>query len=350
MRTKYLVIFSLVFICIAFRYADDMLFVVPAHFPEPQYSFAENPLTSEKVLLGRALFYDPILSKDNSISCASCHSQFSAFTHVDHALSHGIDDQVGFRNSPALMNLAWQSTFMRDGAIHHLDFQALNPITNPVEMGEDFENVVSKLQASNIYPNLFQEAFGDSTITGEHLLKAISQFELTLVSSNSKYDSVLQNQTVFTDQESNGYILFKKNCSSCHTEPLFTNDQFLNNGLSVDTTLNDFGRYRVTRNSVDSLKFKVPTLRNIQYSHPYMHDGRFRKLSQVLNHYTDGIQESSTLADELHIPIELTSNEKVDLVAFLFTLTDRSFLYNPDYFYPREVFASGTKKINTLNR
>lgn len=342
MKTKYLVTCLIFFFCLAFRYAGDRLFSVPNHFPEPSYNFADNPLSPEKVLLGRALFYDPILSKDNTISCATCHSQFSAFTHVDHALSHGINDQVGLRNSTTLINLAWQSTFMRDGAIHHLDFQALEPITNPVEMGEDFENVVSKLQASTIYPDLFLKAFGESTITGEHVLKAISQFELTLVSHNSKYDSVIQNQAVFTEQELKGYSLFKKECSSCHTEPLFTNDQFLNNGLSVDTTLNDFGRYRVTRNPSDSLLFKVPTLRNVQYSHPYMHDGRFKKLSQVLDHYTDGIIESKTLATELHIPIELTPNEKVDIVAFLFTLTDKSFLYNPDYFYPREVFSKQT--------
>ena len=154
----------------------------------------------------------------------------------------------------------------------------------------------------------------------------------------------MQNQAVFTNKESNGYMLFKKNCSSCHTEPLFTNDQFANNGLEVDTTLNDFGRYRVTKKSEDSLKFKVPTLRNIQYSYPYMHDGRFRKLSQVLNHYTDGIQENNTLAEELHIPLELASNEKVDIVAFLFTLTDKTFLYNTDYRYPKEVFIKKSNK------
>ena len=330
------------FLCIAliaFRFVDDARFDVPENFPKPVYDFSKNPLSVSKIQLGRVLFYDPLLSRNNMISCASCHSQFSAFTHVDHALSHGIEDRIGFRNSPALMNLAWQKLFMRDGAVNHLDVQSLAPITNPTEMDENINHVVMKLQASKLYPILFYKAFGDSIITGEHTLKAISQFMLTLVSANSKYDSVMRKQSLFNQQESNGYQLYKKNCSSCHSEPLFTNDDFRNNGLPIDTTLNDFGRYRVTKNPTDSLKFKVPTLRNIEFSYPYMHDGRFKKISQVLNHYTDGIEKSTTIATELQQPIVLTSNEKVDLIAFLLTLTDKSFLFNPDYFYPKEIFS-----------
>ncbi|MEI7801080.1 MAG: cytochrome c peroxidase [Bacteroidota bacterium] len=343
MKNKFLLVFLLCFAVVAFRSAEDALFVVPSNFPKPVYDFAKNPLSENKIQLGRALFYDPILSRNNMISCASCHSQFSAFAHVDHALSHGIEDKIGFRNSPSLMNLAWQKLFMRDGAINHLDVQALAPMSNPVEMDENITHVVSKLQASNLYPKLFYKAFGDSIITGEHALKAISQFMLTLISANSKYDSVMRKQTEFTTQENNGYSLFKKNCSSCHAEPLFTNDDFRNNGLSVDTTLNDFGRYRVTKNPSDSLKFKVPTLRNIEFSYPYMHDGRFKRLTQVLNHYTDGIEKSKTLSSELQQPIVLSANEKVDIVAFLLTLTDKSFLFNPNYFYPKEIFSAGAK-------
>jgi cytochrome c peroxidase len=328
---------------LAFRSVDEMQFEVPSNFPKPVYDFSKNPLSENKIQLGRALFYDPILSRNNMISCASCHSQFSAFTHVDHALSHGIEDKIGFRNSPALMNLAWQTLFMRDGAINHLDVQALAPMSNPVEMDENITHVVFKLQASKLYPKLFYKAFGDSVITGEHTLKAISQFMLTLVSSNSKYDSVMRKQSVFTSQENNGYVLFKKSCASCHTEPLFTNDDFRNNGLPVDTTLNDFGRYRVTKKSSDSLKFRVPTLRNIEFSYPYMHDGRFKKLSQVMNHYTNGIEKNKTLAPELQQSIVLTSNEKVDIIAFLLTLTDKSFLFNPQYFYPKEIFSETAK-------
>jgi cytochrome c peroxidase len=343
LKAKLVILPLLCFAIAAFRSVEVDLFKVPKNFPKPFYDFSKNPLSEDKIQLGRALFYDPILSRNNMISCASCHSQFSAFTHVDHALSHGIEDKIGFRNSPALMNLAWQASFMKDGSINHLDMQALAPISNPDEMDENITHVVFKLQASKLYPKLFYKAFGDSVITGEHTLKAISQFLLLLVSSNSKYDSVMRKQSVFTSQENNGYILFKKNCSSCHTEPLFTNDDFRNNGMPVDTTLNDYGRYRVTRNPSDSLKFKVPTLRNIEFSYPYMHDGRFKKLSQVMNHYTNGVEKNKSLAPELQQPIVLSSNEKVDIIAFLLTLTDHSFLFNPDYFYPKELFSETAK-------
>jgi cytochrome c peroxidase len=159
---------------------------------------------------------------------------------------------------------------------------------------------------------------------------------LTLVSSNSKYDSVTRKQTQFTAQEKNGYTLFQKNCASCHAEPLFTNLQFENNGLAVDTTLNDYGRMKITKNSNDSLKFKVPTLRNIEFSYPYMHDGRFKRLSDVLKYYTTGIQHSKTLAKQLEQPILLSSNQRVDLTAFLLTLTDRAFLFNPKHSFPKK--------------
>lgn len=343
MKQKLFIFSLLCFTVVAFRVADDALFEVPINFPKPVYDFSKNPLSENKIQLGRALFYDPILSRNNTISCSSCHSQFSAFTHVDHALSHGIEDKIGFRNSPALMNLAWQKLFMRDGAINHLDVQALAPISNPVEMDESITHVVSKLQTSKLYPKFFYNAFGDSIVTGEHTLKAISQFMLTLISANSKYDSVMRNQSMFTAKENNGYILFKKNCSSCHTEPLFTNDDFRNNGLPIDTSLNDFGRYLVTKNPSDFLKFKVPTLRNIEFSYPYMHDGRFKKLSQVMNHYTHGIEKNDTLSLELENPIVLTSNEKVDIIAFMLTLTDKSFLFNPNFFYPKDIFSQAAK-------
>jgi cytochrome c peroxidase len=328
-------LFLILVVC-AFQIAKEPLFQTPANWPKPTYDFNKNPLTADKVELGRHLFYDPILSKNNQISCASCHSPFTAFTHVDHDLSHGIDDRIGTRNSPALMNLAWHSSFMWDGAINHLDMQALAPISHPDEMGETIESVVKKLQHTTAYPAMFKKAFGDSAITGEHTLKAISQFMLTLVSSNSKYDSVMRKQTQFTMQEKNGYALFQKNCSSCHAEPLFTNLQFENNGLAVDTTLNDYGRMRITKNKQDSLKFKVPTLRNIEFSFPYMHDGRFKTLSAVLKHYTNGVKQSQSLSVHLQKPIVLSSNDKVDLTAFLLTLTDKSFLFNSKYAYPKK--------------
>lgn len=331
--------YTLVFLSVVAFQPNNELFVVPQQFPEPVYDFSNNPLSRSKVQLGRALFYDPILSRNNTISCSSCHSQYSAFTHADHALSHGIDDNVGFRNAPALMNLAWQSSFMRDGAINHLDMQSLAPISDSTEMDETILNVVTKLNSSVLYQRLFLKAYNDSIATGERVLKAISQFMLTIISSNSKYDSVIQGRAQFTPQESNGYSLFKSSCASCHTEPMFTNDGFRNNGLRIDTSLNDFGRYRVTKNPSDLHSFKVPTLRNIEYSYPYMHDGRFKTLSQVLNHYLHGIVRDKTLSTELRRQIVLTSNEKVDIIAFLLTLSDRSFIFNPRYSYPKEIFT-----------
>lgn len=322
-----------------FKAAKEFSFAIPKNWPKPHYDFAKNPLTAEKVELGKALFYDPILSRDNTISCASCHSQFTAFTHVDHDLSHGIENKIGTRNSPALMNLAWHKDLMWDGAVNHLDMQALAPISNPVEMDEKIENVVLKLQRSKIYPKLFFQAYKDSAITGTKTLKAISQFMLTLVSCNSKYDSVMNKQAQFTGQELNGYKIFQKNCASCHTEPLFTNLKFESNGLSVDTTLKDIGRMKITQNPADSLKFKIPTLRNIEFSYPYMHDGRFKRLSEVLNHYTKGIHKSKTLSNQLVNPITLSSNDKVDLTTFLLTLTDRKFLFNKDHMYPKNIFS-----------
>lgn len=333
----------IVLLVIAFK-GEERLFFIPKNWPKPVYNFANNPISKEKVLLGRVLFYDPILSKDNTISCASCHSQYSAFTHIDHALSHGINDSIGTRNSPALMNLAWQKTFMWDGAINNLDMQALAPISHPAEMANNINNLINKLNSLKLYRKLFFNAYGDSIVTGEKTLKSISQFLVTIISANAKYDRVMRKQEKFTAQEENGYTLFKKNCSTCHKEPLFTTNEFANNGLVVDTFLNDYGKIRVTKNKNDSLKFKIPTLRNIEFTFPYMHDGRFKKLSEVLNHYTNGIHKTNILAQELQVPILLTSNQKVDLTAFLLTLTDKEFIFNKKFSYPKDVLLEAVRK------
>lgn len=341
-RIFILVLFGL--ILSAFVSVDKSLFEAPHNWPKPAYDFSKNPLSKEKILLGRVLFYDPILSINNTTSCASCHSPYAAFTHVDHALSHGIYDSIGTRNSPALMNLAWHSNYMWDGSINHLDMQALAPISHPSEMGENISHVVQKLGFSNLYPALFYNAFGDSVITGARTLKAISQFMLILISSNAKYDSVMRNEATFNNQEKKGYLLFKRNCASCHSEPLFTSLKFENNGLAVDATLMDFGRIRVTKTAKDSLLFKVPTLRNIEFSFPYMHDGRFKTIKEVLNHYTSHVIRTKTLSKQLLQPIVLNSNEKVELTSFLLTLTDKSFLFNKDYSYPKFIFFPKAKE------
>jgi cytochrome c peroxidase len=233
-----------------------------------------------------------------------------------------------------MMNLAWSKTFMWDGGVNHLDVQALNPITSSVEMNETLKNVILKLQKSDKYKSLFLAAFGDENITGQRVLKALSQFELMLVSSNSKYDKVMRKDALFTDQEQRGYQLFKTNCASCHSEPLFTNGKYENNGIPLDTTLNDIGRQRITEKSEDYLKFKVPTLRNIQFTNPYMHDGRFLKLTEVIKHY-NSIKKNTNLPKQLQKLMNLSDNERVDLVAFLLTLTDNEFLFNKRFSYPR---------------
>lgn len=317
---------------------DEVQITVPKNWPKPTYDFRKNPLEKSKIALGRQLFYDPILSRDNQISCASCHLQQTGFTHVDHALSHGIEDRIGTRNSPVLVNLAWNKLFMWDGAVNHLDVQALAPIENHLEMDEKIANVVHKLQQSKKFKRLFFDAYGDSLATGERTLKAISQFMLTLVSADSKYDQVMRKEkgVEFSADEKKGYSLFKMHCAACHTEPLFTNGKFENNGLIPDSTLNDKGRMTVTGRSSDSLLFKVPTLRNIERSYPYMHDGRYRNLQMVLFHYTGSIHASPTLSRHLQKPLPLDEQDKRCLIAFLKTLTDHTFLSNPDFGYPKQ--------------
>jgi cytochrome c peroxidase len=327
---------AVILLCAAFMQVNEVLLPVPKNWPKAAYPFEKNALSKAGVNLGRRLFYDPILSANSSISCASCHSPYNAFTHVDHALSHGIHDSIGTRNSPALMNLAWHKTFMWDGSINNLDQQALAPITHPLEMGEKMPHVLQKLQSQTSYRQQFYAAYRDSNISADNTFKALSQFLLTLISYHSKYDSVSQKLSRFSPQEENGYRLFRKHCNHCHTEPLFTNDEFANNGLRPDETLKDEGRKKITGKESDAYCFKVPSLRNIAYSPPYMHDGRFKTLATVLKHYSEGIQPSKTLHPSLKNGIKLRNNEQVDLVAFLLCLSDKAFILNANLHFPRQ--------------
>lgn len=317
-------------------YSTPIYLDVPKNWPKPLYDFSKNPLTEEGFQLGRSLFYDPILSRDNTISCASCHLQQTGFTHVDHDLSHGIDGKIGTRNSMTLMNLAWSKNFMWDGGVNNLEVQAIHPITSEFEMDETLKNVVLKLQNSPKYQNLFKEAFGIKKITGQLTLKAITQFVVLLKSSNSKYDKVLRKEEQFTEMEQKGYDIFKQHCASCHKEPLFTNNKFENNGLELDATLLDLGRMRITQNENDKQKFKVPTLRNVQFTFPYMHDGRFNTLNEVVKHYNSSIVQSPNLSKKLQKSMYLSDDNRTELVAFLKTLTDREFLFNSRYSYPKD--------------
>tara|TARA_R110000868_G_scaffold17501_2_gene76688 strand:+ start:203 stop:1231 length:1029 start_codon:yes stop_codon:yes gene_type:complete len=336
MKKNVIAFVAIIFILLSFRQVSKELLQFPDFFPTPIYDFKNNPLDSNKIELGRLLFYDAILSKDNSISCSTCHSPFSAFAHNDHNLSHGINDEIGIRNAPVLFNLAWQPTFMWDGAINHLDMQALAPISSATEMGDDISNVVEKLQKDYFYRSKFYSAYGDSVVTGEKVLKALSQFQLTLVSANSKYDKVKRGEEEFTDQEVKGYKLFQNNCNSCHEEPLFSTYRFGQNFIGIDSNLNDYGKGAVSKSKKDSLLFKIPSLRNLEYSYPYMHDGRYFELNTILNHYTSKETKSKFKKEGLR-KVSLSKDDKVDLIAFLLTLDDKEFVFNEKHRFPREL-------------
>lgn len=304
-------------------------FQQPDYFPQTAYNFAANPLTEDGFELGRKLFYDPILSSNNTISCASCHIQTSAFTHHGHDVSHGIFNRLGTRNSPPIMNLAWSTSFMWDGGVADLDLQPIVPITNPVEMDNTMENVLTSLNASSEYRSLFKKAFDSDSITTANFLKALSQFMVMCISSNARYDSMRRKQVVFTDQENAGYTIFKQHCNTCHKEPLFTDFSFRNNGFT-SFAKPDSGRYLATLQQQDLFKFKVPSLRNIGHTQSYMHNGTLYSLDAVLDFYDEQVQSTQNLDPLLQqngrLGFDLSDDDKQNLLAFLNTLNDYSFL------------------------
>lgn len=309
-------------------------FVVPPGFPEPVYAFKNNPLTEEGFELGKKLFYDGRLSKDGNFPCASCHQQFAAFANFDHDLSHGFNNQFTTRNAPGLFNMVWHKEMHWDGGINNIEVQPLAPITAPNEMAEDLNTVLQKLQKDSLYPSLFKSAFGDETINSQRMLFAIAQFVGSMVSADSKYDKMKKGQAVFNDAEKNGYQLFQAKCAGCHVEPLFTDFSFRNTGLPLASDLKDIGRMRITNKKEDSLKFKVPSLRNVMISFPYGHDGRFYSVRNVLDHYSDGVQDGPTVDPLVKNKIPLTAIDKFYLTQFLYTLTDSAFLNNKRFAQP----------------
>lgn len=300
--------------------------VIPSHFPPAHYQFQNNPITEAGFHLGRKLFYEKKLSSDNTISCGSCHAQVHAFADHGLTLSEGVNGALGTRNSPALSNLAWYPAFMWDGGVNHIEVMPFAPISNPVEMNEDMSNVVTKLQQSSEYPSLFEKAFGTAQIDDQKLLFALAQFMSMMVSSDSKYDRVMQGTETFTELELEGYQLFQSNCASCHAEPLFTDFSYRNNGLSAEQE-DDAGRYLITLLEEDRGKFKVPSLRNVQITYPYMHDGRTHSLAQVIEHYSSGIEPSNTLDPGLS-NMNFSAEEKQALLFFLYTLNDYTYMGN----------------------
>ncbi|MBU3740776.1 MAG: c-type cytochrome [Candidatus Kapabacteria bacterium] len=295
----------------------------PPGFPAPVYRITSGTNNAALAALGERLFEDPILSADSTISCETCHQPFAAFAHVDHALSHGVEGRIGRRNVPSLQNLAWQTSFMWDGAIANLDMQSLSPITGHDEMASNLDTLIHKLSTNAAYPRLFREAFGTDTITVPRVLRAVGRFVAGFVSANARYDRYIAGKDTLAENELRGLQLFRAHCASCHAEPLFTNNGFASNGLRPNAALPDSGRYLVTHNQQDLFRFRVPTLRNITRTHPYMHDGRFKKLRDVLAHYAspqalDGHADASVRSIG-----PLSDVDRKDIIAFLMTLEDQ---------------------------
>ncbi|WP_299709832.1 cytochrome c peroxidase [uncultured Tenacibaculum sp.] len=300
-----------------------------------------NPTTQEGVALGKKLFFDTILSNDNSISCASCHDPAKSFTD-NLQFSEGVNNSLGTRNSMPLFNLAWNfdERFAWDGKEFGLESQAFEPVTNHLEMNSDWKEVANKLKNHFEYPTLFKQAFGDVEIDSTLVVKALAQFERTLISGNSKFDRFLNNEVQLTPEEQNGFNVFmeesKGDCFHCHgseNNPLWTDNQFHNNGL--DETFTDLGLGAISGDPNDNGKFRTPSLRNLAFTAPYMHDGRFATLDEVIDHYSEGLKNSATI-DPLMKKVAqggvgLTDQDKADLKAFLLTLTDTEFVNNPNF-------------------
>ncbi len=308
------------------------VFDVPAHFPPPVYHVGEVGIGSGGFELGKRLFYDSRLSRDGTISCGSCHAQVHAFADHSSALSVGIDGNLSKRNAPALTNLAWYPNFMWDGGINHIEVMPIAPLTDPNEMDNDLSELVNYLQQNTAYPNEFEEVFGSKQIDSQKILLAIAAFQGSIVSYRSKYDDYLTGQSQLSALEIDGKNIFEAQCSSCHSGVLLTDFSFRNNGL--DSTFADAGRATITQNEADLGKFKVPSLRNVALTNPYMHDGRIPTLRQVLDHYSEGIVESKTLDESLRNGLALTEAEKDALVAFLQTLTDYELLGDSRFYEP----------------
>ena len=332
--------------------ATAYVFTKPTNFPPPRSISPDNPTTVEGVELGRHLFYETALSVNSSISCATCHKQEKAFTD-GLARAQGVNGAQSTRSAMSLANMAWEFGLTWDGAANNLESQARIPIENPLEMHQSLGASVARLQGISKYPRLFNKAFGSSTITEDNVLKALAQFERTLISSNSRYDQFQRgNRTALSSYEQQGLLLFSShpdpalgirggNCNDCHSGAMQTNHSFSNNGL--DATFTDLGMGLQTGRATDNGRFRIPSLRNIALTAPYMHDGRFGTLAQVLDHYNDHIVLNSPNLDPLILNgtntlgnprLQLTALEKDQIVAFLQTLTDTTFTHDRRYSKP----------------
>ncbi|WP_051230405.1 cytochrome-c peroxidase [Epilithonimonas caeni] len=308
---------------------------VPTSFPALAFDTDKNPVTVNGIALGKKLFYEGKLSRNNTISCGFCHIQEYAFTHHGHPVSHGIDDKLGIRNALPIQNMAFIKNYTWDGVSHNLDERSLVPITTDFEMDSSLPEVVSKLNQDTNYKKMFKAAYGDENITGERILKALTQFMVTMISADSKYDRMKKGTATFTNEEMQGLALFQNKCSSCHSGELFTDESYRNTGMYYNAQYDDRGRYRVTLDWNDNMKFRVPSLRNVEYTAPYMHDGRFYSLDAVLNFYSDNVENQANLDPLLkqngHVGIPMTTLEKQYIITFLKTLSDPQFITNKQF-------------------
>lgn len=313
-------------------------FLPPIQVPQ------NNPMTEEGVELGRKLFFDERLSGNNTQSCGSCHIPSASFSDTA-AFSLGIDGLPGGRNAMPIINLGWMNKLFWDGRAESIEEQAFQPVTNPIEMHDSWPNVSQKLQADGLYPALFKQVFGTDQIDSVLVSKALSQFMRTLISGNSPFDKYLKTGSSgwnATDEQLayEGFTIFmdetKGDCFHCHGDsynPLWTDNLFHNNGL--DAVFSDNGLGAITGNSYDNGKFKTPTLRNLVFTAPYMHDGRFQTLPEVINHYSTGLQNSPTIDPLMkHISTggsQMNPADKNKLLMFLISLSDSSFVNNPNF-------------------
>jgi cytochrome c peroxidase len=304
----------------------------PSNFPAMVYGLAKNQPDAATFELGRRLFYDPQLSSDGRVSCGSCHQLSAAFAHAGQRLSPGVAGRLAPRNAPALQNLRWRRGFMADGGVLSLELQTLAPLTSAAEMNTPLAEALAKLNADPEYQRLFAAIYGPGKIDTPQFLRALAQFTAALTSANSRYDKHVRHEAggMLTAPELRGQALFVAKCSGCHATDLFTDESFRNNGLDRAFP-RDSGRAHITARPTDAGRFKVPSLRNVARTAPYMHDGRFATLPQVLAHYAHGVQPSRTLDPLLRQPkgqlgISLSAQQQADLIAFLHTLTDNDFL------------------------
>ena len=353
--------FILMILCFASCQSDDDNQKLPVLYDDTPYTLiygalpkpplpSDNVLTQQGVTLGKMLFFETMLSKDGSQSCASCHRQPDGFSDTLQ-FSIGVELLPGKRQAMPIFNMAWHSNeFFWDGRAHLLRDQSLKPIQDPLEMNETLDNVVAKLSASEMYRDQFKRAFDSEEITPRKMSLAMEQFMLSIVSYESKYDRYLSGDEILTPSEERGRSLFfteynpffpdlsGADCAHCHGGSNFENDDYMNNGLDMDIDFTDLGREEVTHNVLDRAKFKVPSLRNVAVTFPYMHDGRFKTLEEVIDHYNAGIKESSTVDPAIlntkATGLLLTKQDKIDLINFLETLTDESYLTNSEYHSP----------------